>query len=163
MRLQTLGKFSLNNQLKDYIPEVTGSGSYGNILIRDMMAHQAGLTAWIPFYKRTVKNGKLNSEIYSTERKTGFEKQVAENIWIRNDYTDSIYKSILSTSLGPKKYEYSDLGYYFIKKIVEKQTGKLFQDYLMDELYRPLGLRSMRYQPRIYFPIARTISAWICA
>jgi CubicO group peptidase (beta-lactamase class C family) len=157
MRLQTLGKFSLNNQLKDYIPEVTGSGSYGNILIRDMMAHQAGLTAWIPFYKRTVKNGKLNSEIYSTERKTGFEKQVAENIWIRNDYTDSIYKSILSTSLGPKKYEYSDLGYYFIKKIVEKQTGKLFQDYLMDELYRPLGLRSMRYQPRIYFPIGRIV------
>lgn len=157
MRLQTLGKFSLNNQLKDYIPEVTGSGSYGNILIRDMMAHQAGLTAWIPFYKRTVKNGKLNPGIYSTEKKTGFEKQVAENIWIRNDYTDSIYKSILSTSLGPKKYEYSDLGYYFIKKIVEKQTGKLFQDYLMDELYLPLGLRSMRYQPRMYFPIGRIV------
>lgn len=157
MRLQTLGKFSLNNQLKDYIPEVTGSGSYGNILIRDMMAHQAGLTAWIPFYKRTVKNGNLNPGIYSTEKKTGFEKQVAENIWIRNDYSDSIYKSILSTSLGPKKYEYSDLGYYFIKKIVEKQTDKLFQDYLMDELYLPLGLRSMRYQPRMYFPIGRIV------
>lgn len=157
MRLQTLGKFSLNNQLKDYIPEVTGSGSYGNILIRDMMAHQAGLTAWIPFYKRTLKNGKLNPAIYSSEKKNGFEKQVADNIWIRNDYTDSIYKSILSTALGPKKYEYSDLGYYFIKKIIEKQTGKLFQDYLMDELYLPLGLRSMRYQPRMYFPIGRII------
>jgi beta-glucosidase-like glycosyl hydrolase/CubicO group peptidase (beta-lactamase class C family) len=157
MRLQTLGKFSLNNQLKDYIPEVTGSGSYGDILIRDMMAHQAGLTAWIPFYKRTVKNGKPNPGIYSTEKVTGFEKQVAENIWIRNDYTDSIYKSILSTPLGPKKYEYSDLGYYFIKKIVEKQSGKSFQDYLMDELYLPLGLRSMRYQPRMYFPIGSIV------
>jgi beta-glucosidase-like glycosyl hydrolase/CubicO group peptidase (beta-lactamase class C family) len=157
MRLQTLGKFSLNNQLKDYIPEVTGSGSYGDILIRDMMAHQAGLTAWIPFYKRTLKNGKPNPGIYSTEKKTGFEKQVAEDIWIRNDYTDSIYKSILSTPLGPKKYEYSDLGYYFIKKIVEKQSGKSFQEYLMDELYLPLGLRSMRYQPRLYFPIGSIV------
>lgn len=157
MRLQTQEKFSLSKELKDYIPEVTGSGSYGSILIRDMMAHQAGLTAWIPFFKKTLKNGELNNMIYSTTRKNEFGTQVAENIWIKDSYTDTIYKQILATPLGSKKYEYSDLGYYFIKKIIEKQTGQSFQDYLMQEIYLPMGLRSMRYQPRNYFPLNRIV------
>jgi beta-glucosidase-like glycosyl hydrolase/CubicO group peptidase (beta-lactamase class C family) len=157
MRLQTQDKFSLSKELKDYIPEVTGTGSYGSILLRDMMAHQAGLTAWIPFYKKTVKNGDLNSTVYSTVKKKDYETQVAENLWILNSYTDTIYKQILSTPLGQKKYEYSDLGYYFIKKIIEKQSGQTFQDYLMQEIYLPMGLRSMRYQPRDYFPVGRII------
>ena len=157
MRLQTQEKFSLSKELKDYIPEVTGSGSYGSILIRDMMAHQAGLTAWIPFFKRTIKSGELNSTIYSTTKKKDYETQVADNLWIMDSYTDTIYKQILATPLGQKKYEYSDLGYYFIKKIIEKQTGQSFQDYLMQEIYLPMGLRSMRYQPRNYFSLNRII------
>jgi beta-glucosidase-like glycosyl hydrolase/CubicO group peptidase (beta-lactamase class C family) len=152
MRLQTEGKFSLSKQLNDYIPEVVeANSSYGSILIRDMMAHQAGLTAWIPFFKRTIKNEDLNSSIYSTKKKIGFDTEVAKDIWIKNGYSDTIYKQILSTNLGPKKYEYSDLGYYFIKKIVEKQSGKTFDKYLMDELYLPMGLRYMRYLPLNYF------------
>jgi beta-glucosidase-like glycosyl hydrolase/CubicO group peptidase (beta-lactamase class C family) len=157
MKLQTDDKFSLSKNLSDYIPEVTGNGSFGSILIRDMMAHQAGLTAWIPFYKRTLKNGELNSEVYSKIQKAGFDAQVAQDIWIKNGFSDSIYKQILATNLGTKKYEYSDLGYYFIKKIIEKQAGLAFQDYLMQQFYLPMGLRSVRYQPRNYFPIDRIV------
>jgi beta-glucosidase-like glycosyl hydrolase/CubicO group peptidase (beta-lactamase class C family) len=157
MKLQTDDKFSLSKNLSDYIPEVTGNGSFGSILIRDMMAHQAGLTAWIPFYKRTLKNGELNTDIYSKTQKSGFDAQVAQDIWIKNGFSDSIYKQILATSLGTKKYEYSDLGYYFIKKIIEKQAGQAFQDYLMQQFYLPMGLRSMRYQPRNYYPLDRIV------
>ena len=157
MKLQTDDKFSLSKNLSDYIPEVTGNGSFGSILIRDMMAHQAGLPAWIPFYKGTLKNGELNTEIYSKTQKAGFDAQVAQDIWIKNGFSDSIYKQILATSLGVKKYVYSDLGYYFIKKIIEKQAGQAFQDYLMQQFYLPMGLRSMRYQPRNYYPLDRIV------
>ncbi len=157
MKLQTDDKFSLSKNLSDYIPEVTGNGSFGSILIRDMMAHQAGLPAWIPFYKGTLKNGELNTEIYSKTQKAGFDAQVAQDIWIKNGFSDSIYKQILATSLGVKKYVYSDLGYYFIKKIIEKQAGQTFQDYLMQKFYLPMGLRSMRYQPRNYYPLDRIV------
>ena len=157
MKLQTDDKFSLSKNLSDYIPEVTGNGSFGSILIRDMMAHQAGLPAWIPFYKETLKNGELNTEIYSKTQIAGFDSQVAQNIWIKNGFSDSIYKQILASSLGVKKYVYSDLGYYFIKKIIEKQAGQAFQDYLMQQFYLPMGLRSMRYQPRNYYPLDRIV------
>lgn len=157
MHLQSQGKFSLSNKLEDYIPETTGSGAFGNILIRDMMAHQAGLTAWIPFYKRSLKNGVPDPSIYVSEKRSGFSKEVAKDLWIRDDYTDTIYKQILASGLGPKNYEYSDLGYYFIKKIVEKQTNSSFQDFLEKELYIPMGLRSLCFRPHERFSLKRIV------
>ena len=157
MKLQSEGKFSVNKCLKDYIPEVTGSSEFGNILIKDMMTHQAGLTAWIPFYKKTLINGELNPQIYSKVKKTGFENQVAKDLWIKNSYTDSLYKRILSSDLGVKKYEYSDLGYYFIKKIIEKQTSQNLDDYLTTTVYEPMGLQFMRYRPLNYFPLSQIV------
>ncbi len=156
MKLQSEGRFSVNKCLKDYIPELTGSSSaFGNILIKDMMTHQAGLTPWIPFYKKTMTNGVLNPAIYSTVKKEGFENQVAKDLWIKTSYADTMYKKILSSELGAKKYEYSDLGYYFIKKIVEKQTSLAFDDYLMKNFYEPMGLQYMRYRPLNHFPISQ--------
>ena len=46
-----------------------------------------------------------------------FTVPVARNLYMRSDYIDSMYAKILRSPLGEKKYEYSDLGYYFIKKI----------------------------------------------
>ncbi len=157
MHLQSKGKYHLDKKLKDYIPEVTGDGPFGNILIRDMMAHQAGLTPWIPFYKRTLQNGAWNPSIYSTTKKTGFERQVAEGLYINNSYADSMYAQILKSTLGPKKYEYSDLCYYFTQKILEKQIGQAQNVYLEEHIYRPMGLRYMRYLPLEHFDKAHII------
>jgi len=151
MHLQSKGQYSLDKKLKEYIPEVTGDGPFGNILIRDMMAHQAGLTPWIPFYKRTLQNGIWNSTIYSEVQKPGFERQVAAGLYINDAYTDSMYAQILRSTLGPKKYEYSDLCYYFTQKILEKQIGQKQNAYLEKEIYRPMGLRYMRYLPLEHF------------
>ena len=157
MRLQTEGKFTLDKKLGDYIPEVTKSTPYSNIKLRDMLAHQAGLVAWIPFYKKTLVAGNLDPEIYSTEKKPGFETLVAKDIWIKNSYADSIYTQILNAKLGVKKYLYSDLGYYFVKKIVEKEAQKSFDQYLYTSLYEPMGLRNMRFNPLNYFPYQRIV------
>jgi len=147
MHLQSNGKFSLDKKLEEVLPELTSGSEYGKIVIREMMAHQAGLTPWIPFYKRTLKNGSPDPFLYVKERKEGFTQEVAKDLFIRNSYTDSIYEQILQTPLGQKKYEYSDLGYYFIKKILEKESGRLFENYLSEELYIPMGLRTMGYLP----------------
>ena len=77
MHLQTQDKFNLNKKLKDYIPELINRAEYGEIGIREMMAHQAGLTPWIPFYKRTLKNGELNPLIYNNLKSENFKLQVA--------------------------------------------------------------------------------------
>ena len=151
MRLESQGKVNLDNQLQDYIPELVEGTRYGTMRIKNMMAHQAGLTPWIPFYTKTLANGQLNPEFYSTQKSEAFDKQVAENLWMKKGYTNQIYDDILATPLNTPKYKYSDVGYYFLKKIIEKETGKSLNEYVEDEFYKPMGLKYMCYNPLQYF------------
>ena len=151
MHLNWKNEFDLDKSLSDYIPNVTRKTAYGSIIIRDMMAHQAGLTPFIPFYKRTLRNGELDSEIYSNSQKEDFDLKVADGIYMKRNYIDSIYKQILATPLGTKKYEYSDLCYYFTQKILEKQIGKRQDQFLLENIYKPMGLRYARYLPLNHF------------
>jgi hypothetical protein len=59
------------SELKDYIPEVVDE-SFGKVLLRDMMAHRAGFTAWIPFYKKTLVKGDLSTTYYREKQEKGF-------------------------------------------------------------------------------------------
>ena len=157
MRLQTLNQFSLDKKLKDYIPEVVDE-SFGKVLLRDMMAHRAGFTAWIPFYKKTLEKGELSPTYYRNKQEKGFDLQVAKDLWIRNDYSDSIYKRIIDSGINPgNHYEYSDLGYYFVKKIIEKQTGKRNDEFVTDEIYKTLGLKNIGYFPQSFAPLGRIV------
>ncbi len=152
MRLESQGEFSLDSKLNDYIPEVVEGTSYANIRLKNMLAHQAGLKPWIPFYTKTLVAGNLSDELYAHQPNEMFDTKVAENLWIRTGYSEEIYKDILQTSMIAPKYKYSDVGYYFIKKIVEKKTGKSLDQYVQDEFYAPMGLNYLSYLPLNHFP-----------
>ena len=151
MHLIDKGLVDIDKNLGYYIPEVTGNGPYAQINIREMLAHQAGLTPFIKFYSKTLVNGNLNPSIYAKEKKVGFDLKVADGIYMRNDYVDTIYKQIINTPLGTKKYVYSDLCFYFIQKINEKIIQKKQNDYLLSQIYQPMGLRYLRYLPLNFF------------
>jgi beta-N-acetylhexosaminidase len=152
MRLETLNKFTLNSTLKDYIPEVVGNSNKANIILKNMMAHQVGFTPWIAFYKETVRNEKLDPTIYSTVKNEKHSIPVVKDVWIRNDYPSIIYDQILRSSLTKNpKYEYSDLGYYFVKKIVEKQSDLSLDNFMYREFFDPMGLKNIRYNPLLFF------------
>ena len=158
MRLQTMNLFSLDKHLKDYLPELVAEGKFSNMLIRDMMAHQAGLVAWIPFYHKTMKNGKLSPELYKTAKAIGYENEVAKDVWLNSTYSDTIYQRLLASSLTPgHHYEYSDLGYYFMKKIIEKQSGKSMDVFLKNEIYDKLGLTHIGYKPLTWYQLDKIV------
>jgi beta-N-acetylhexosaminidase len=155
MKLQGDENFVLNKTLNDYIPEVTNGSNFQNVLIKDMMAHQAGFPAWIPFYVKTMTKGEWDNEIYSQKKEGEFNTPVADKLWIKDSYADVIYKRIVSQNLSEKKYLYSDLGYYFVKKIIEKQSKETMNEFLDKEIYSPLGLRTMGYSPYNRFELDR--------
>ena len=125
MKLKSEGKFDETATLGTLVPEIVEGTDYAKLKASDMLTHQAGLTPWIPFYKSTLKDGELKTDIYSTTKKEGFSVPVADGLWIKDDYGKVMMKTILETPLsGEKKYEYSDLGYYFFKAYIEKTTGK---------------------------------------
>ena len=157
LHLHSKQQFDLNKKLGDYLPELTAKTPYHSVLIRDMMAHQAGFKPWIAFNKNTYSDDKLNSEIYSTTKREGFSKQVAEGIFVRDNYVDVMFDEIVKTPLGTKKYEYSDLCFYFVQKIVEKQIHEGQNTYLRNNIYLPMGLRNVSYLPLNFYPKNRII------
>lgn len=155
MALQGENKFSLYDTLGFIIPEVTGENPMRHIWLKDMMAHQAGLPAWIPFYVKTLRKGQPDAQYYSNIKHQNFTIPVAKNLWMREDYRDTMYTRILSCNLKGKSYEYSDLGYYFVKKIVEKKSGTSLDKFAEDKIYSDLGLQTMTFNPYLKFKLER--------
>ncbi|MEI6766623.1 MAG: glycoside hydrolase family 3 N-terminal domain-containing protein [Bacteroidota bacterium] len=157
MRLYEQGLIKLDDKLVKYLPELDSTNKE-NIIIRNLMAHQAQLKAWIPFYKKTITAGVCDTNIYSKVKSARFPYRVAEGLYIRGDYQDTIYSAIIKSELRTHdNYLYSDLGFYLLKKIIEKQTNMTIDHYVRDNFYKPLGLVTLCYQPRNYFDLGRII------
>jgi beta-glucosidase-like glycosyl hydrolase/CubicO group peptidase (beta-lactamase class C family) len=147
MKLVDLGLLDVNKTLGDYL-EFPKGNEYAQVTIVSMLSHCAGFTPWIPFYTRTMHNGELDAGIYKTTSQDGFSQQVARGIYIADQYRDSIFNAIIRTPLSSdKSYKYSDLGYYFIQRIVEQQSGMSLDVFVQHHFYGPMGLSTMGYQP----------------
>ncbi|MCH1480421.1 MAG: serine hydrolase [Crocinitomicaceae bacterium] len=157
MYLEHFNLFHVDKTLGKYIPELTQGTEYENIVLREMMAHQAGLKSWIPFYIKTLKEGILNPEVYRDTIDSLYAIPVAENIFIHKNYTQYMYDKILSNPLGAKKYKYSDLCYYFTQKVFESILGEGQDVFLHRKIYEPMGLQNIRYTPLNHFEKDRII------
>ena len=147
MKLVDMGLLDVNKRLGDYLSFPTGN-EYANVTIRNMLSHCAGFTPWIPFYMKTMTNGALKDNIYKTSAAEGFSMQVADGIYISDTYRDSIFNAIIRTPINADKgYKYSDLGYYFIQRIVEQQSGLSLDAFVSRHFYLPMGLASIGYLP----------------
>lgn len=158
MKLMDEKKIDLNDSLVKHLSEVAGSNK-ADITLREMLTHQAGLKDWIPFWMKTVdKSGEYKPGIYNTVRNDNFPIRVAERLYISRSYEDTIYKRIIESPIKERgKYLYSDLGYYFLKKIIEKYGYVPEDRYVIKYFYAPLGLSTMGYLPRNRVDLKRII------
>ncbi len=150
MKLYDDGLIDLNKTLADFFPYLKGK-DHGKLKLIDIMTHQAGLKAWIPFYKVTVDENGPMEEFYSDEMDESHSIRVAENLYLVNDYVDQIFDSVAKSPLGKKKYLYSDMGFYYMPKIVKLLTNQSIQDYLNEKYYYPMNLTHICYQPLNHF------------
>ena len=73
---------------------------------------------------------------------------VAENLYIDKVWKDSLYHKIIRSAVSSKKeYNYSDLGYYFMQRIIEDRTKLGLDEYVQRAFYRPLGASTTGYLP----------------
>lgn len=158
MKLYEQGKLRLDARLGDYLSWVRGTDKQ-DLLVRDVLMHQAGLVPFIPFYKETITaNGLPDTTIFSLVRRNGFTTRVAENLFVRNDWQDSIRKRILQSPLGPSgNYVYSDNDFIFLGSIVEQVSGKSLDAFCQDHFFRPMGMFTTGFKPRDRFTTDRLV------
>lgn len=154
MYLQERNLIDMNEEIGTYLPELKGTDKE-NLKLRDILTHQAGLQPFIPFWKRTLKKGELNSELYHESPGEGFDYQLAKNLYVNPALADSMWNWVVRAPLRklPRKkkeynYLYSDMGYYMFFRMAERLLDKPLDVFLKEEFYSPLGLQSLTYLPR---------------
>ncbi len=168
MRLVDAGKFSLDGTMGETLPDYRKSNK-ANIKWRDVLTHQAGLKAWIPFWRDTKNTeagplqGTFKPKTFSTDSSRRYPIAVTDSLFLYRSYRNTIYDQIRESPLnepaknGLPDYVYSDLSFYLYPQIVKRQTGQEFESYLKTNLYRPLGATTLTYNPRRFYPLSRIV------
>jgi beta-N-acetylhexosaminidase len=148
MQLYDKGIVNLETRLGEMLPLFKNSNK-DSITFKELLSHNARLQAWEPFYKETLDTDKCPADkYYSLFYKKGFSKQVAENLYIRDDYHDTIMKKIVDSKLLDKKeYKYSDFTFIILKDYLEKATGKSLDELSTQHFFKPLGMNNTMYNP----------------
>ncbi len=148
MKLYEEGKIDLKKKISAYLPETVNTNKQ-NIVVRDILLHQAGLVPYIPFYKETIDtNGKPLASIYSNFKTDSNTVYVAPELYMEKNWLDTIYKRILNSPLTENgKYVYSDNDFIFLGKIIEAVSGITMDEYVLQNFYKPMQLQSIGYDP----------------
>ena len=142
------GSFNIDKRITKYL-SVEDTCSKAKLTTRKMLSHQARLWPWIPFYRETLnENGTLNPQIYSNKKEGGFQIQVAQDIYMNETYLDTISDRVIHSKMREEKgYKYSDLAYYILKEVIEKQEGNSLKDLVQNRIYEDLGADLTTYHP----------------
>jgi len=158
MQMSEEGKFKLSYKLGKLNSSLYTTNK-GHLRVKEVLAHQSGLQAWIPFYRQTIEKDKsLRDTLYRNSYSAKYPIKVAEELYLHHSYPDSILKQVLESDLlEEKEYQYSDLGYYIFKDIIEINYSNPLHKLVEDNLYKSLGLSTMGYLPKMKFDKDRII------
>lgn len=154
MKCEEMGLFDLTTSLETLLPEFKGSNK-DTLTVKEMLSHTARLQAWLPFYKKTVDSlsKKPLSKYYRQKKSTPFSIKVAEAMYLRTDYLDSLYLRIKEVPQRAERgYKYSGLFFYLFKKYLEENFSKGMDQLLTAHFYQPLGATKLTYNPLQNFP-----------
>jgi beta-glucosidase-like glycosyl hydrolase/CubicO group peptidase (beta-lactamase class C family) len=147
MKLHDEKKLKIEAHLGDYLPELKGSNKE-HLTLHDVLLHQAGLVPYVPFYKKTLVNGNLNPILYANQQDSNYSTPVAYDLYLHNDYEAVLWQQIIDTEVKQHpEYIYSDIGFILMRKIVERISGQSFETYLGEQVYKPLNLSVLQFNP----------------
>lgn len=147
---------NLDKKLSYYNCKVKKSNKK-DFTIRDIMAHQARLQSFIPFYQKfnTDTTRPLN-EMLARHYSINYHHRVADGLYARKDMPEYIIDSIIESDLlVTKGYKYSDLGFILLASTFENMVNKPMNTYLRENFYNKLGLTTLGFFPLERFNISR--------
>ena len=153
MYLYDQNRFNLDEKASHYLPELRGTNKE-NLIIKDILWHQAGLMAYIPFWERTRIPLGWKTEFYSTKQNEEYSLEVADGMFARPTVRDSVWRWIIKSPLMNRKdrdgqypYVYSDLGLMILQHLVEQLTNQSLDIFTTKKFYEPLAMNATGFNP----------------
>ena len=157
MILETEGRFSTEEKLGRYIPRFRNSDK-GDLVMKDLLAHQAGLTPSIVPWRNTLRRDSIYKKsairYVPSER---FPVRIAEKLYINRNYRTKMFNEIKKTGLGEKKYVYSDLTFILTPAVVTYITGENWTEFVTRRIYHKIGAFDIVFNPYLKYSISRIV------
>jgi CubicO group peptidase (beta-lactamase class C family) len=122
LQLAEQGKLKLDGKLSDYLDYRKDTGS--KVTIHNLLTHTSG----IPNYTALP----------------GFFQNVSRNPFTVNDFVKKYASGDLEFEPG-SKFNYSNSGYFLLGAIIEKVTGKPYEQVLQENIFDPVGMKNTGY------------------
>ncbi|WP_230679832.1 glycoside hydrolase family 3 N-terminal domain-containing protein [Pontibacter rufus] len=159
MFLKDQGKIDLDAKVATYLPELKGTNKAG-LVMRDVLTHQAGLLPGLPNWQKTLASVKTKTMYYASTQTDYFPNEVTPEIFSTKTMEDSVWAWTVKSRMLPHNkggkgypYTYSDLDFYVLKRVAEKLLNQPLDEFMDQNFYEPLGLRTMGYKPLLSHPI----------
>lgn len=158
MKLVDEGKINIDEPLSFYYPEFKNSNKE-KLVLREILAHQAQLAAWIPFWQMAIdKNGELDKNVFKTAPSEDYNIRISGNLYMNKAFRKTMFDTIRNSKLtARKRYLYSGLSFYIYPQIIENITQNNYEDYLKSNFYRPLGANTITYNAYLHFPLKEIV------
>src|SRR6478672_7842825 len=122
MRLMEQGKLSLDDTLQKFLPNFPAQGN--RVTIRHLLNHTSGIKSYTnlgPKWARVVRLDLAPDSVVALFANEPFDFKPGD------------------------EWRYDNSGYFLLGMIIEKLSGKPYGQYVQDELFTPLGLKSTIY------------------
>ena len=123
MRLVDEGRIELDEPLSKLIPSAN-LGDKGDLTLRLLLSHSAGLVDWKPFYEK-LRDQPLK------DRKKLLREWIIEEPFAYEPGKGSLY---------------SDLGFMLLEWVIEERTGEALPEFVEKNFYGPLGLKKTLFR-----------------
>lgn len=159
MKLYDLQKFKLDDKFSDTW-KAWQKTNKDTLTWREILAHQAALKPWIPYWFKTInKFGNYKKKYYNKDSSDKYSIKLKDDLFLRSDFKKTvIFKQINESKLiDSAKYLYSGLTFYLYPQIVQDLSGTEFSEFLYNNFYKPLGAEEMKFNAYKHFPLKRII------
>lgn len=151
MKLVQDGKLTLDDPFSNYWHPWKRKKDKKAITLREILAHQAGLEPYIIFLSKVrKKNGNLKKRLVRNQPSKRFAKQAYNNRYIKTGFYKKMYRTINRSPISKEKtYRYSGLFFLLLPELVQQLTGIDFETYLNQEIYEPLEITNLVFNPSL--------------
>lgn len=121
LRLMEQGKLSLQDEITKYLPDFPMHGH--SITIEHLLTHTSGIKSYtnVPEFGSMIRNDMTPEEVVAKIKPLPME-------------------------FAPgTKWNYNNSGYFLLGYIIEKVSGKKYEEYLQENFFIPLGMTSTLY------------------
>ncbi len=153
MKLVEDGKLDLDTPFSRYWKPWRHRKAKKDLTLREILAHQAGLTPYIVYLNQVRTDHGLKHRFIRPTPSKRFSHQAYKGLYVKNRFVKKMYRMANRSKVAEQKqYLYSGLTFLLFPQVVENLTGEAFDVYLEKHFYAPLGCDSLLFLPARRYP-----------